>query len=607
MLSWQSRARILSFLNGDIDFDRDFVGVVSVDSLISDGAEFLAGVRINAEGPTEIPLTDLRISIISDKPDPNADPIAVTAGDLTAVLTDSLLLEWFWQKQRIRQLALAAVCCVLDAHRNLCEDFLSIETVEPENVAICVDIEVEPEADIELVLARVYHEIEKYLNPPIPYFTIDELLDEGLCPDDIFNGPYVDFDFECGGERVFTKPGFVKDADLAASELRDVVYASDIINLLMDIEGVLAVRNLLLRKYDGAGNAIGSNEKWCLPITPNRQPVLYIEKSKVVFFKNGLPYRAKATETEQTLEHLRAMARKAAYVDPDQTLEPPVGEHRDPGDFYSVQHDFPKTYGIGRAGLPRTADDERRAQARQFKAYLTFFDQILADYLAQLANVRRLFSLDKTLEQTYFSRFLASPDITAVDHALTFEDEFYVDKTALQSLLDKGRLSENEEIFFDRRNRLLDHLISRFAERFTDYVLMMFDLDGDPLKTGERLIDDKIDFLSEYPACQPRAGQSLQLPPGGSRRRLGYRQHCRTEAPCEPSAGHFGYPTTRSRVRGARPGSVQHASSRRQAPRRDQNCRKRRALPVEAVVQSPEAGAESGQESLSGNPSGVVL
>ncbi len=499
-----------AFHAGDIDFDRDFDQLAAVDSISPSGANFDVDLRIQVDGGNEVALSSLRITIVSAKPDPTADPLPVSSADITDVLAATELLAFFWKKQRIRQLAIDSVCCVLDAHRNLCEDFLSVNTVKPDKVAVCVDIEVEPKADIESVLANVYHEIELYFNPPISYFTLDELLDEGLCPDEIFRGPYVDFGFECRGERVFTKPGFVKDENLALSELRQTIYSSDIINILMDLDGVVAIRNLMLRKYDDDGNPVGGSEKWCLQIAPNRQPFLYIEKSKVVFYKAGLPYRAKSGETEQTLEHLRAMALKAAYVAPDQVLDLPTGVYREPGTFYSIQHDFPKTYGVGKVGLPANVDDERVAQARQFKGYLTFFDQMLADYLAQLANVGRLFSLDKSLEQTYFSQYLK--EIAPV-RLPAFEDEFYVDKTVLEPLIDRGRITENEEIFQDRRNRALDHLIARFAEQFTDYVLMMFDLQGDPLKTGKRLIDDKIDFLSEYPLVSRERAKAFNYRP----------------------------------------------------------------------------------------------
>jgi hypothetical protein len=495
-----------------LDFSRAFSHVTLVKEVTPVGKQFTAAVEIELEGGVAVTLDKLVIRVVDPKPKPDEDPVTITPALLDDLLADEApdgLVPLFWRKQAIRQRSVEKVRCVLNAHRNLCEDVLNVETVQAERVAICADIETVPAADIEELLARVYHEIELYLNPPVRYFTLREMLDDGLCADDIFNGPYVDFAFTCEGEKVFTKPGFIKSGDLEASELRREIHVSDIINIVMDLEGVVAIRNVSLRKYDAAGNPIGNSERWTMPVTAGRQPVLFPERSKVVFYKNGIAYRAKPREVEDTLEHLRAMARKAAYVAPNQVLELPAGRYRAPDRFFSIQHDFPQTYGIGRAGLPTHVDEARVAKARQFKAYLTFYDQVLGDYLAQLGAVRNLFSLDKTVSRTYFPRFL--DDIAGVRAA--FADEFYVDKAALQDEARRTRLVEDEELFLDRRNRFLDHLLARFAEQFTDYVLMLFSLEGDQITTGKDLIEDKIEFLREYPMVSRERGKAFNYRP----------------------------------------------------------------------------------------------
>ena len=269
------------------------------------------------------------------------------------------------------------------------------------------------------------------------------------------------------------------------------------------------MKNRLLRKYDDNGKPIGNSEKWCMAVTPGRQPVLYTEGSKFLFYKNEIPYTAKLTELQKTIDYLRVMAKKEAYVDPGQTLALPLGKYRSPDAFYSIQHDFPDTYGIGGAGLPNTVPQERVAQARQFKAYLLFFDQLLADYLAQLANVRKIFSLDKAVSQTYFSQYLS--EIAGVSD--TFEDEFYIDKTILQNDASRSLLTEDEVLFQERRNRVLDHLLARFAEQFTDYALMLLSLDGDQIKAGEELIEDKTDFLRDYPVLSRSRAKAFNYRP----------------------------------------------------------------------------------------------
>ncbi|HWR82082.1 MAG TPA: hypothetical protein VN285_02135 [Candidatus Deferrimicrobium sp.] len=512
-----------SIIQGDIDLDRDFTVTVT-----SDGDNFNAKVEVQLLDGSSVIVKNLMLNVINDRPKANEKPVPVPTDKLEAVVAEGTvdgIVALFWSKQQMRRRILAAVRCVLDAHRNLCEDFLDIQTVTAERIAICADVDLTGETDMEEVQARVFHAIEQYFNPPIQYFSLKELLDEGLCADDIFNGPYIDSALTCASEpdSVFTKPGFIKTENLEESELRRVIHVSDIINIVMDIEGVVSIRNVQLRKYNRDDIPAIDIQKWCLTVTPNHQPVLYIDRSKLLFFKDQIPYRAKPTEFRKTLDHLRAMARKAAYVEANEVLELPRGHYREPDRFYTIQHDFPLTYGIGEAGLPSTARQlqgdqdkpveayfKRAAQARQLKAYLTFYDQVLADYLAQLANVRRLFSLDDTLDRTYFSQYLT--DITGVLEE-KFEEEFYIDPVELRDEDKRILLTETKELYQNRRNRFLDHLAARFAEQFTDYVMMMFTLDGDPLRTGDTLIEYKIDFLREYPVVSRERNMGFNYRP----------------------------------------------------------------------------------------------
>ena len=57
--------------------------------------------------------------------------------------------------------------------------------------------------------------------------------------------------------------------NLAASELRRKVQASDIINIVVDIEGVEAIYNVQLRAYDKNGIAIGRSENWTRRVRPH--------------------------------------------------------------------------------------------------------------------------------------------------------------------------------------------------------------------------------------------------------------------------------------------------------------------------------------------------
>ncbi|NTW50756.1 MAG: hypothetical protein HGB19_13705, partial [Chlorobiales bacterium] len=148
----------------------------------------------------------------------------------------------FLKKMALIERTLKEVGTELNNHRNLCEDFCCLRQVCIQDVAVCADIEVTADADIEHVLANVLFRIEQYFNPGIKFYTLQELMAEGMAVEEIFEGPQL-------------KHGFVKTPDLERSQLKSQLRTSDIINELVEIEGIVAVKNLLLTRYDKDGLA----------------------------------------------------------------------------------------------------------------------------------------------------------------------------------------------------------------------------------------------------------------------------------------------------------------------------------------------------------------
>ncbi|CTQ62739.1 hypothetical protein [Roseibium album] len=493
-------------------FDPDAVNVSNVTE-VGNGIEFSANIEVEQGGNPIASLAGLEITVLEDRPRPAGDPVVVTAADLQDALEETGPAGpagLFLRKREARRRALTAVRRVLHAHRPLCEDYLSIDSVAPYRVGLCADVDVTPAADLEEVEARILHAVELYLNPPPVFRTLDALLAEGVPADEIFNGPYVNFDFEVEDRPVFTKPGFISDDDLAACELRRKVHVSDLINIIIDLDGIVAVRDLTLRAYDLQGVPLGDTEHWTLEVPPGHQPVLFFSGTKLTLYKNELPYRAQPTELERTLEHLRALSKAELYVPPDQVLPPVRGRWRNLDQIPTLQNELPRNFGTDRFGLPPDATKERVAQSRQLKGYLTFFDQVLADYLGQLAAARRILSPDKSLERTWFPPHLGHFPGLRED----FPSEFFVNPGQMTtSDMFRVRLNETEEAFLDRRARALNHLIARFAERFADYALISFQLSGDRLMTARELLDERCDFLAEYPLVSRERGEGFnQLP-----------------------------------------------------------------------------------------------
>lgn len=376
-------------------------------------------------------------------------------------------------------------------HRNLGEDFFRYNAIKIDQIALCADVEISNDADVEEVHAQIMYRIAQFLDPTVYFYSLSEMYAKGYTTDQIFEGPLL-------------AHGFIEDKELARNNRPETIHTSDLLSIIMDIPGVLAVRKIQIAgiPLDNDDNIPVETVRWCLeiPISKNYVPRLSVTDSKLLFFKENLPYRANPDEAQLLLDELEANDRPQKLTNPSQDIPIEAGEYKDIENYFSIQEEFPLVYGTSSAGLPATASAERLAQAKQLKAYLLFFEQLLADFLSQLHHVKDLFSMNDgkgldgnpIINKTYFSQSL----INLVPDALPL----YVNPTDHAERL-QGMV-EDETTFLQRRNRVLSHLVARFAESFADYAMIEYKIDGP--KAPAELIEDKLAFLNNYPAISSR-------------------------------------------------------------------------------------------------------
>ena len=436
-------------------------------------------------------------------------------------------------------------------YRNFCEDYFTgvnnnyklSETpvtrvvTKPlgfERIVIWSDIEVTADSNKEKVHAQVYFEIEQFLIPYVTFYSLQERLAKSKTIDEIFEGPLL-------------KNGFIDEDELDEIELRTVIHTSDLYQVIMDIPGVVAVKSLKIANYlsaDGVEPDIDSSievsgnfdlkklkdsrgEDWCLKLNSDSETCKFYELAldtvttaakdpinKTVKFytgENSVPVSINTSKSIDELNLLRQNDRKRRerLGRTSFELEFPDGENLDIASYFPVQNEIPEVYGTGLSGLSENVTDERKGQAKQLKAYLLFFEQILSNYLAQLNNVRHLFSWDDTIDKTYYSQVLDN---------IKDEGELYLeayDGSALSpgGILDKARLgeliqqdAEDANTFFDRRSRFLNHVIARFNEKFVEYSLIMHSLE-----MKDRTIPDKAKFLKEYDQISMNRGKGFDF------------------------------------------------------------------------------------------------
>ncbi len=428
------------------------------------------------------------------------------------------------ERETIRQVVVEK----LAANRNLCEDFISVDAVEYEDVGAGIFAVLEEYADPDVVLSQIFFTLYKYFTPSVHFYTIQQMLAKmhlvngELTPylvDEIFEGPPL-------------KHGFIDDTELEKTDLFRDIRLSDIINAIADIPGIKAITYLHL-PFTGVGNIASIKDyfnEWIDGLTEKRkiariQPtmsqVMFCKERETITYYMGRKEDRRPERMLKLFKDLKTTEAKYKLIGAEDDFPVPAGEYMNLEDFYPLAYTLPKCYGVSEEGsLPADADETRKVQALQLKGYLLFFDQILADYLVRLNHLKDLFSFDDSIHHTAFTWSLYSAtDYTEtqlseindlksllIDHENRGEDHWNLilkDYTAvLQNLL------ETPKQFNKRRNIFLNHMLARFSEDLSEYEAISQWLT--PYKVDERMVSDKIRMLKngEYYKISTQRGKA---------------------------------------------------------------------------------------------------
>jgi len=445
----------------------------------------------------------------------------------------------------------------LNAHRNLCEDFVSVSSIEYELFQIEAELQVNEGTDIEKVQAQVYHVIHNFLSPPVTFYTLRQMLDKGYAAEEIFDGPAL-------------KYGFIETSELEKSERFKSFHLSDIMSLISDIEGVIAIKKFAMPIESQSPMADFTD--W-IDKAKDRQkaPKLDVENSVVRFVRSGDRHRSEPAKRPNPQRvnaiflFLQSSAVQSKLKSSKNDFDIPEGEYMQLEEYFPMQQTLPAAYGmedtfidnkinedlireviaqvndgrkvevgdgtkpplflprlpaksnmiaaaawyvlkdnlIGMSGKEKFIDDhvdsiaaayrrvqvgmldKRKKLALQLRGFLMVFEQLMSDYLSQLANINELFSYNHQSRQSFFP---------APVQGIKDIESLFIDYDKYRASL--LQITETESEFRSRRNQMLDHLLSRFAESMSKYAHYM----KETYKTvsEERLITDKINLLSDY-------------------------------------------------------------------------------------------------------------
>ena len=413
---------------------------------------------------------------------------------------------------------MSAVRELLLQNRNLCEDFLHPRSVRTQEVAVRATIELAADADARQTLTDILSAIDLFIDPVVRFSSLAELQAQGLPNETIYEGPLL-------------SAGFLPTLD---EPKQNQLYASDILQkMLQSANGernnaVIAVENFSMNSYV-RNRLITANAQNSLTLLRDEQfqPRLSVIKSDISFFRNGVEVdyeRQQINSGVQTKRQQAFLASTASSFQPATSSASTISLN--PADlmqYQSIQYDLPLVYGL-KAGTPDSAPPARKAQEKQLRAYLLFFEQLLANHLSQLANTASFFSIDNP--NTYFYQPLYG--IPGIDQLLrSFDPSADWDAFSQNPANDYARrlqtLAESPLDRLLRKNNVLEHLLGRFGEELSElsrleYTLNLQDAaslaDFDRIRqaTARRLLRYKAAFLNDV--CASAAGRGLGTPAG---------------------------------------------------------------------------------------------
>lgn len=342
--------------------------------------------------------------------------------------------------------------------RNLCEDLNSrIVILKPQTVTIQAEIIIKEFVQPEEVLFSIFKKIQEFFSPQLKFYSEKELLKRGMRMEEIYEGPLL-------------KHGFMPN-----SELMPIESEIDVFKLISEVssdKGVLMVQSLVIN---------GLNQKelgQTFVLDKNSFPVLsaldFVDSIKLYTGDYKLSVSKNDFLTLLNKNNaLKLFENRISRHTPDEEYIS-GGEYRNLGEYVSIQENFPSIYGLGKFGVYSHEGAERKAGVKQLRAYIFFFEQVLANYLAQLENISNFFSTELDGEGLHSFYFKPLYDIRGANEILASsankdEWEAFVKNESneyITSLKDKQESDSNYRL---RKYKTFEHLYARFNERFSNF------------------------------------------------------------------------------------------------------------------------------------------
>ena len=328
-------------------------------------------------------------------------------------------------------------------NRNICEDISTVSILNPEKLSLSCEIDIDQRSNTEDILAKILFATERYFNPLVPFFTLEQMISDGKSLEEIYDIP----SFE---------NGFIKEEFLL--EKPDEFYISKLTDHILNIQGVRDV--LTLRLGIGGIPILGDvievpdGKFLTLGIIGQGGQSDLLKDFDLNLQKGGTKENFNKVSVLYATELLNANTEPSYKILKKSKEESAKAKTKQISTYLPIQRSFPELYGVG-TYIPSPGDKPlRQAQSAQLRGYLAFFDQIMANHLSQLSSISRLLNvtdLGEIAQSTYFGQ--------KIDDELNDSKELFVKK-----IISAAKLEKLIKGLMDRKDELTEKEVSKLKD-----------------------------------------------------------------------------------------------------------------------------------------------
>ena len=353
----------------------------------------------------------------------------------------------------------AAIRRCYSARRNLGEQLGEIELLQPLACQPEAKLQIHAAADPVEVVAELYYRCRQLLQQSSERQSYATLLAQGLSYEQLFTGPLTP-----GGVLAHCAPQNSVQLEAFFQPLQRIDGVEQLLQFALRCDNQLYYDSLPLQQgvalyrlalpESGSGNAIS----------------LYLGDKLV-----SVGQAAVAQRYQQKIFHQHSRWQ----LEPDRLCPLPQGRYRPLAQYHTLQQLLPVNYGL------QQNPAQLHSAQWQLKGYLLLFEQLLANFLAQLQQLPALYSPDN-LNQSYYFQLLNDSQLSGINRL--YAEDMAAQLTAVYQQFDN---------VLARKHRLLDYLLALYGESLNQHSLQHYDYYHSAHSGAVRRLQQKVRYLKQ--------------------------------------------------------------------------------------------------------------